>query len=428
MRISVMIGFVVILLCIGFPLRKEKNRTKRTIRRAIVQSMVVVMMILAVTVFQLHMLYVGIVGILLLILAIDTIFRKKILLILIIGCVIIVSTGYFTLRDSAYSVLNHLENNPDTSSLYIVEDGEVLVDYEADEVRPLASIVKIVIAITYAEAVEDGILDPEERVPLADVNQYYMDGTDGGAHRVWLQSVPIVDETVSLHDVAKGMMTNSSNANTDYLLDLLGIDRVNDVLSSLELPLHDPIYPIVGGLFVSYSLDKELSIDDQVEELEAMGMDEYRNRAIDMHMKMKEGQLPMEGNLDLPLPLRKVWSDRLPGAPASVYGDLLGRISNDGFTDQMNDILHDLMEWPLQLYPENRKLFTYHGSKGGSTGFILNDAAYAELPDGSKVEVVLLIDDLSSFQQIYLEQSFGSFKSKVLLDKDFRRKVQERLE
>src|SRR5699024_9186075 len=160
-------------------------------------------------------------------------------------------------------------------------DGEVLVDYEADEVRPLASIVKIVIAITYAEAVEDGILDPEERVPLADVNQYYMDGTDGGAHRVWLQSVPIVDETVSLHDVAKGMMTNSSNANTDYLLDLLGIDRVNDVLSSLELPLHDPIYPIVGGLFVSYSLDKELSIDDQVEELEAMGMDEYRNRAID---------------------------------------------------------------------------------------------------------------------------------------------------
>src|SRR5699024_2091758 len=125
----------------------------------------------------------------------------------------------------------------------------------------------------------------------------------------------------------------------------------------------------------------------------------------------KEGQLPMEGNLDLPLQLRKVWSDRLPAAPASVYGDLLGRISNDGFTDEMNDILHDLMEWPLQLYPENRKLFNYHGSKGGSTGFILNDAAYAELPDGSKVEVVLLMDDLSSFQQIYLEHSFGSFKS-----------------
>src|SRR5699024_10947347 len=126
------------------------------------------------------------------------VFRKKVLLILIIGCIIIVSIGYFTLRDSAYSVLNHLEINPDTSSLYIVEDGEVFVDYQSDEVRPLASIVKIVIAITYAEAVEDGIVDPEERVPLADVNQYYMDGTDGGAHRVWLQSVPIVDETVSL--------------------------------------------------------------------------------------------------------------------------------------------------------------------------------------------------------------------------------------
>src|SRR5699024_4086239 len=130
-----MIGFVVILLFIGFPLRKEKNRTKRTIRRAIIQYMIVIVMLVAVIVFQLHMLYVGLIGILSLILAIDTAFRKKVLLILIIGCIIIVSIGYFTLRDSAYSVLNHLENNPDTSSLYIVEDGEVLVDYQADEVR-----------------------------------------------------------------------------------------------------------------------------------------------------------------------------------------------------------------------------------------------------------------------------------------------------
>src|SRR5699024_4334995 len=140
---------------------------------SIIQLLIVIGMFIAVSGFQLHIIYVSIVGVLLLFLAEDIFYKRKILFIVIVLFILIVSSVYFVFRGSASTVLNHIENHPETTSLYVAEDGDVLIDYETDEVRPLASVVKIVIAITYAEAVEEGSIDPEERVEIAELDKYY---------------------------------------------------------------------------------------------------------------------------------------------------------------------------------------------------------------------------------------------------------------
>ena len=56
-------------------------------------------------------------------------------------------------------------------------------------VYPLASTIKIMILGVYAQGVAAGKYDPEERVALAELDAYYLPGTDGGAHPDFLKAV-----------------------------------------------------------------------------------------------------------------------------------------------------------------------------------------------------------------------------------------------
>jgi len=91
------------------------------------------------------------------------------------------------------------------------------------------------------------------------------------------------------------------------------------------------------------------------------------------------------------------------------------------------ETVRDLLEWPLEVNEENKKFFVHLGSKEGSMGFILNNAIYIEKHEGNKVESVLLMDDLSMWQMIIISNNFSSFEAKLILDEDYRLKVQKEL-
>src|SRR5699024_11498838 len=92
-------------------------------------------------------------------------------------------------------------------------------------------------------------------------DKFYLKDTDGGAHPAWLEEMEkenrIQKRQVSLHDVAKGMIKYSSNANTDYLIALLGLESINETLESLDLKGHEAIYPLVGSVLVPYKVQEK---------------------------------------------------------------------------------------------------------------------------------------------------------------------------
>ncbi|MBG9979462.1 hypothetical protein HZY91_10660 [Facklamia sp. DSM 111018] len=102
-------------------------------------------------------------------------------------------------------------------------------------------------------------------------------------------------------------------------------------------------------------------------------------------------------------------------------------VSTNQFPPVANQTLRDLLEWPMEINEGNRERFAHLGSKGGSTGFILNDALYAENHQGDRIEMVLLTDDLSLGKQMFLSHHLNSFESKLLGSEDFRREVKEAL-
>ncbi len=425
-----MIGIVVLTL---WPFRKKEHRSKTEIRKAMVTVAVVLGIIMAVMVFGMNYLLALLVGLLVFILIDKKTYTKKRLLIYGSIILILVIGGYTMLRENPEYVMNHLKKNPQTTSLYVAQNGNEVISYQADVIRPLASTVKILIAAEYAMQVGEGRLNKESFVPLDDLNRHYFERTDGGAHEAWLESMTsegkIENNEVTLHDVAKGMIVYSSNANTDYIIDLLGTTAINERARALELTQHEEVYPIVGALLIPSHIKTDGMDDKQlVQTLKELPLETYRSLAEELSNELTAGTLHFDDAVkDLSFDVQKVWSDRLIGATANNYGKLMATISNDQFPPIATEVLRDLLEWPMEYNESNQERFAHLGIKGGNTAFVLTQALYAETLEGDKTEIVLLTDDLSSKEAKLLLKNINSFVSKIIGDEDFRLKVQQKL-
>lgn len=96
----------------------------------------------------------------------------------------------------------------------------------ADELFPTASIIKVPILLEFYNQVASGELDPDEIHPLSNADKVGGNGV--------LQFLS--DETrLTLEDWVKLMINLSDNTATNYMIDIVGMDRVNDLLMRLGL-------------------------------------------------------------------------------------------------------------------------------------------------------------------------------------------------
>jgi len=433
MNIYAWIGMLGLLILAPLPLLKKENRTKEEIRKVIVTVLIVLAIIIAVVFFSVNYLLALLVGFLAMIVFDKKTYTKKRLITYGVILLVVGIAGYSVFRDNPDYVLNHLKDNPQTTSFYLAENGDELITFQPDVVRPLASTVKMLIAVEYAMQIDAGLLDKDSTVSLDGLSKYYLKGTDGNAHEEWLKTMEseskVVNNSVTLHDVAKGMVTYSSNANTDYLIDLLGIDAINERAKSLGLSHHEEVYPIVSALLIPEHLKSDsMNNKELIRALDAMSMEDYRELAGDLSKQMKEGTFKSEDyTFELPLGVQRVWSNRLIGATANDYGKLLAVISNDELPKKAAETARELLEWPMEINEGNHKRFVHLGAKGGSTAFILNDALYAESHNGDKIEMVILTDDLSLWKGLLIRNNMNSFESKLLGSEEYRLKVQKEL-
>lgn len=91
--------------------------------------------------------------------------------------------------------------------------------YNADEAFPLASVTKLLLFIEYTRRLDSGEIGYDEMVNVAELNRYNLPRTDRGAHDRFMAQYPADIETISLWELAVGMIQYSSNAASDYMLD-----------------------------------------------------------------------------------------------------------------------------------------------------------------------------------------------------------------
>lgn len=105
--------------------------------------------------------------------------------------------------------------------LVVLVDGEERLAHQPDEHFPLASTIKVLMLVAYAEQVAAGSLDERATVPLEVVDRLYLAGTDGGAHEA-ARSEWGDENAVTLDQLAHAMIRYSSNAAADVMLRKVG--------------------------------------------------------------------------------------------------------------------------------------------------------------------------------------------------------------
>lgn len=284
----------------------------------------------------------------------------------------------------------------------IGSEGEGIY-FNADAPMPLASLTKIVILVAYAEAIDIGILDPSAWIPIAEIEQAYLPGSDLGAHRASIAElgekglVSTDEQTIPLEQVPWMMMRHSSNAASDYLQMSIGQEIIENTVQTLGMPSHTAPCPFVGQ-FLAISNHSRLGNDRQAVEEFIDDPELYGQEVMELTENFMNDPdfRRAEGYWRAPVSTQRYFSDNLnPQASARDYARLMTKIiQNDVGNDYVNILVRRAMEWPM-IYAANQQLFSSVGYKNGSLPGVLTIAYYGQrLEDGAQVVVILFFRDL----------------------------------
>lgn len=323
-------------------------------------------------------------------------------------------------------VIKFIKDNPNKASIVLIENGKQVLNFNGHLPMPLASAAKTIIAIEFSNQVASKKLKANQNIALSDLNKYYIPLTDGGAHPAWLKSLKKkTGDSVSLVQIAQGMIRFSSNANTEYLEDLLGLPNINRNIKTLKLRQHSPYYYFTGGALMTCLKPDAVDESTWAKQLEAMPMDAYIKKCETNHIRLKTDSTFIKTfrMANLPYRIQKIWSDRLVASNTADYASLMQKInSRNYFQPEVQNILDQIMEWPM-MYPGNQAVFKHLGQKGGSTGFILTDAFYATEKKGTGLACAFFFNELTEKEKLMVESNFANFEANIITDASFRQKL-----
>jgi len=313
-----------------------------------------------------------------------------------------------------------IRDNPDKASIYLMQNDSVLADVNSGRVMPLASTVKIIIAIEYAHQAATGRISPDEMIDTAEPGKYYIPNTDGGAHPMWLKSMTekklVSNGKVRLEEIAKGMMVYSSNANTEYLMEKLGLDRINGNLAKLGLAQHQLLYPLASVLLVCNGKTEG--------QLQQMPLAEYIDSSYAIHKRLQANETAIKDHVkQMPRGVQKIISDRLPCGTAKEYVSIMKKINSRTYFDSATQKNLEILMEGLMENPKNRTWLAHAGMKGGSTAFVLTKALYATTIKGDKTELAYFLNNLTFTQKMFLHAAMNEFELNILADKEKRNEL-----
>ncbi len=310
--------------------------------------------------------------------------------------------------EATLPALERLFQAPSTVGLAAFEVGkeDQGVYLNADVQMPLASVVKIVNLIAYANAVANSQLDPGSWIPVEELDRYYLPGMDLGAHR---QALNDLEEksliardppSVPLEEVPVMMIQHSSNAAADYLHMAIGQDRLELTAQELGLESQTALCPWIGQFLAMSNHEPQgndwLTVNEYIKNPAIYGQEVMRlSDAYINDSEFRNDILNSRGRRAR-VNVQALFSENLNAqATPRDYAELMTKIiKNELKTSFSNILVRRVMEWPM-IFPANQELFSTIGFKNGSLPGILTVSYYAQrLEDGAQIVVVLFFRDL----------------------------------
>lgn len=342
-----------------------------------------------------------------------------ILTLIVVFMVLGILVNKHNMKKDKYDLLIYFTKNKDKLSITLRENGKDTIALNSEKKIPLASTMKIIVAYNFVKSVTKNKMSITDHVELNRLERFYIANTDGGAHSNWKKSLDNPIE-VSLLEVAKGMMHFSSNACTDFLINKIGVDVINESIEALDLN-HDKISYLTPPILIpGYLSDKRYVA---INKLEVMDKQTYQELSHKLFEKMKADEaanLEEKAGKMLNQKMQLLLTDKMSSSTTKQYADLMCRLGEEFLTKKEKDLFSEI------LIGENFKEDgdDYFWFKGGSTMFVLTSALYKESQDET-VSVSLFIKDDTGGELYWIRNIFSDFVKSIATDLEFREKVKE---
>jgi beta-lactamase class A len=338
--------------------------------------------------------------------------------------------------EEARPALEQMLRAPETVGLTAYRVGEEANGAYLNEnvPLPLASVVKVLHLIAYAEAVAAGELSPTETVLLEDLDRFYLPTLDLRAHEEALEELEADGRlfgqppALILDEVVRMMVEFSSNAATDYLHMRLGQERIEATAREMGLVNHTAPCPFAGQFlamanhtrpqvsgqmaFDFYIANPQLFGEEVMQLTAAFSEDPaFHDEAIAWR---RESRRPTGRT-------QRLFSEELNAQGTAVeYAALMARLALNGLSSGESSYLaRQHMEWPMRFF-DNQELFTNLAYKGGSLPGILTTVYYAyPIGETNPTVVALFFHDLpgsSTYRQWRSSLAHDEFARWMLYD------------
>lgn len=313
-------------------------------------------------------------------------------------------------------VIAYIQSNPDDVAIYCAFDGAPEFGVpagnytqNADEPFPLASAYKTVILAELTRQIDAGTVDPTTEVPLDGVNTYWLIGTDGGAHNLWLATIEDGRTTVTIEEVAFAMMRYSSNAAPDYLLEeVLGYDGFPVLFEQLGV---DSV-SLPTGTFLSLFLVEDNHETGPVDtaSLTPETLAAERARLQDLYLTDTEWRTAelnyiterignagtdIEADFDVFAQQSAFFLEYSPqGSAADMVAVMRAAYAGETFGAEAQAFMQQQLNWLFDVNPANAQVYDGLGSKGGSLAGISTGVWYVQFAEGPNLELAVFYRDV----------------------------------
>ncbi len=280
-----------------------------------------------------------------------------------------------------------------------IDFSEPVIAHNIDVKMSLQSLGKVIQLAAYAKAVTKGEFHPQRTITVREWENYYLPGTDGGAHDAALEDLGLPRNefgfavnpgaAVSLEQLVRAMIRYSDNASRDWFVANLNPNTVREVLREGNLSGQDfPSY-FLGNDLSYENHETGLSSERNLRFLKRLSARKYRTlvnrltakfqdpawRAAEFEWRLANAE--QLGNADILREGELALSDK---GTVRDYATLMACVSTGTFISaEVSATMRQFLE-QSQLFEflDEADLFSVVGEKtGGSSGGFLTNANYA---------------------------------------------------